>query len=397
MEDNHQITLTEWAETKRAFEQAIMDVKTGFVRTGYYLRKIRDGRLYENDGYDSLAKWAQEKYNLNGSTVSRLITINEQYSEGGFSRVLDEKYKGFSFGMLVEMKNISPEGRQMLTPETPREDVRELRRYEQAAAEADPEEEKTEAESEFEDIFRDYLDTNFTEDADVEMWEGVLASSDIEFEVKDIICPAGQKMWRNGGKLLMFKTDGITIKKSFFGEQAAVAWGEFIEALRRWTETQRARIEWREAHVERDDAEDGGGLQEDCETEEDSRAEEGGSGDTAGEPVGDDDGDLEEVRSGETEEEPVSAEKEVAPAQFMPEPEPVKRGVADISTIEPAASNEAETVESELVDSYAKLVKKALKGTMEIRRQIEAEDLQKAADLTRRLLRDIERLENMKK
>lgn len=141
---------------------------------------------------------------------------------------------------------------------------------------------------------------------------------------KDLICPAGQKMWRNGGKLLMFKTDGITIKKSFFGDQSAAAWGEFIEALRRWTETQRARIEWREAHVERDDAEDGGGLQEDCGTEEDSGAEEGGSGDTAGEPVGDDDGDLEEVRSGETEEEPVSVEKAVAPAQFMPEPEPVK-------------------------------------------------------------------------
>lgn len=393
MEDNHQITLTEWAETKRAFEQAIMDVKTGFVRTGYYLRKIRDGRLYENDGYDSLAKWASEKYNLNGSTVSRLITINEQYSEGGFSRILDEKYKGFSFGMLVEMKDISPEGRQMLTPETPREDVRELRRYEQAAAEADPE--GPEAESEFEDIFRDYLDMNFTEDADVEMWEGVLTSSDIEFEVKDIICPAGQKMWRNGGKLLMFKTDGITIKKSFFGDQSTAAWGEFIEALRRWTETQRARIEWREAHVERDDAEDGGGLQEDCGAEEDSGAEEGGSGDTAGEPVGDDAGDLEEVRSGETEEEPVSVEKPVAPAQFMPEP--VKSGVADISTIEPVASNEAEAVESELVDTYAKLVKKALKGTLEIRRQIEAEDLSKAADLTRRLLRDIERLENMKK
>lgn len=71
--------------------------------------------------------------------------------------------------------------------------------------------------------------------------------------------------------------------------------------------------------------------------------------------------------------------------------------MADISTIEPVASNEAEAVESELVDTYAKLVKKALKGTLEIRRQIEAEDLPKAADLTRRLLRDIERLERMKK
>lgn len=387
MEDNHQITLAEWAETKRELERAIMDVRQGFIRTGYYLRKIRDEKLYEQDGYDSLAKWAEDKYNLNGPTVSRLITVNEQFSEDGYSRVLDKRFEGFSFGMLVEMKDISPEGRELITPETPREDVRELRRYEKEAARAEPEEEKEDTPEEA--LFREFLDVTYKGDTGaLGEWEEALVSEDPLPRVRDLVCPAGQKMFRSGRRLIIFRTDSITVKMSFLGNKQAVGWDAFIEVARKWAVGEWAALERKRAEMEKEAEET---YDERTDDEEYLSGETGEPEDIGGdaeesdpgpaEPEGDVRRDDEVVCGGEGEE-PETVE--TVEAEVVEEP--TRRPVSRIDQIKP--------VMPEPEGGALDMLRKANDTYKSIGRSLEKRNWKKAATETRKLLNYIEKLED---
>lgn len=54
-----QMTLTEWVDMKQKLRQELLGVKQSFVRIGYVLRKIDDQKLYEQDGYKSVAEFAK--------------------------------------------------------------------------------------------------------------------------------------------------------------------------------------------------------------------------------------------------------------------------------------------------------------------------------------------------
>ena len=57
-----QMTLDDWLDLKRKLRQEITSVKRSFVRIGCALHRIRDERLYEQDGYKSVGEFAREEY-----------------------------------------------------------------------------------------------------------------------------------------------------------------------------------------------------------------------------------------------------------------------------------------------------------------------------------------------
>lgn len=59
-----QMTLDDWVQMKQKLRQELIGVKQSFVRIGYALRQIDDQRLYENDGYKSIAEFAKAEYGL---------------------------------------------------------------------------------------------------------------------------------------------------------------------------------------------------------------------------------------------------------------------------------------------------------------------------------------------
>ena len=67
-----QMTLDDWIQMKQKLRQELQGVTRSFVRIGYALRKIEDGKLYEQDGYRSIAEFARAEYGLQASTVSRV-------------------------------------------------------------------------------------------------------------------------------------------------------------------------------------------------------------------------------------------------------------------------------------------------------------------------------------
>ena len=221
----HQITLSEWLTAKEELRKALQDTKTAFVRTGYWLRKIEDGKLFEQEGrgFKSVAEYAEAEYNISPSTCSRLMAINRQFSADGYSLELAEPYRGFSFGLLVEMKDISEEGRAMITPDTPREDIREIRRYEREAGTIVEESPKS---PDYHPAIRAFLESL----GEKEISAQAAAAAKGPKAVFEEVAPSGRRLFRHGVYLVNFTERQITIRKFGQGDES-VSWEEYAEAF----------------------------------------------------------------------------------------------------------------------------------------------------------------------
>lgn len=118
-----QMTLDDWTQMKQKLRQELIGVKQSFVRIGYALRQIDDQRLYENDGYKSIAEFAKAEYGLEASTTSRFMSINREYSIDGYSEHLRPEYTDLGRSQLEEMLKLPDSDRQMIQPEASREDM----------------------------------------------------------------------------------------------------------------------------------------------------------------------------------------------------------------------------------------------------------------------------------
>lgn len=133
MEDNHQLTIFEYQDYKERIRKELSNVANGFVVIGYYLKKVRDSKAYEQDGYKSIAEYAQKEYGISQSTTSRFIKINDKYSEGGYSLEMQEQYKGLGSSRLTEMLTLPVEDHELITSETKIADIRALKNMDKAA------------------------------------------------------------------------------------------------------------------------------------------------------------------------------------------------------------------------------------------------------------------------
>lgn len=228
MGEYHQITISEYMEMKDEIRRELSNQAESFIRTGYYLRQIEDSEAFRQEGYASVYEFAEREFNLSKSTVSRLKAINKEFSEDGYSKLVDPRYKGIGKSILAEMLALPDPDRELVTPETAREDVRELRRFNKEAEEA-PAETETGAAKAFWTML----------DKDTEVAERVIEA--IKSEKTDVehlaaaVAPSGSKMFRAGAQFLAFKPSGIMVK-TFGGGQESVDWSEFATAAKAWIE-----------------------------------------------------------------------------------------------------------------------------------------------------------------
>ncbi len=216
MEEYTQMTITEWVDMKQKLRQKLLGVKQSFVRIGYALRKIDDQRLYEQDGYKSIAEFAKAEYGLENSTVSRFMSINREYSIDGYSERLRPEYLELGRSQLEEMLKLPDSDRQMIRPETPRDDIRELKRFnkeEPAAGEADD--------------FRQLLIWFYQDNPEV--LQAVIREAEQGFtdkRLEELVNPSGNRSYRKGVFFIMMYEDKIAVKK--FGSMPYdMTWGKF--------------------------------------------------------------------------------------------------------------------------------------------------------------------------
>ena len=214
-----QMTLDDWLQVKQKLRQELLGVKQSFVRIGYALRKIEDQKLYEQDGYKSITEFAKAEYGLEASTTSRFMSINREYSVDGYSQTLRPEYEDLGRSQLEEMLKLPESDRQMIQPETSREDIRELKRFNKTVPETGV----------ADDI--DKLIEGFYKD-NPETLNKVFATPPFEeSNIKDfteIVNPGGNRSYKKGLFFLMLYENRVTFKK-FGGTPQNMTWWEFYQ------------------------------------------------------------------------------------------------------------------------------------------------------------------------
>lgn len=122
------MTFRDYGEFKVAFDRAIMSQTEGFIRMGYLLKRARDTDVLYGSGYKSIAEFAWQEYRLRDDVVSKMIAINDRYSEGGYSETIDERYAGFGTSLLAEMLTLSDAVVEAIPRNITRETIREVKR-----------------------------------------------------------------------------------------------------------------------------------------------------------------------------------------------------------------------------------------------------------------------------
>jgi hypothetical protein len=229
----HQITLNEWMDMKDQLRRELNNVRQSYVRVGYILRKMDESKAYEAGGYKSVAEFAEKEHGLKPSTTSRWMSINREYSLGGYSETLDPKYIDMNASQLTEMLSLPMEDRELITPDTSREDIRELKRFNKEESRA----EAAAVVSPIQEAFIEFLQKNPQEAAAVKalIQNGTTDAG----HLSEAAAPGGTKMFRSGTKFITFTLGAPDIKVKVFGEGiSSVSWSEFAGAAAVWMQSE---------------------------------------------------------------------------------------------------------------------------------------------------------------
>lgn len=216
--ENYQLTIDDYLNYKENLQRELNNMVNGFIRTGYYLKKIRDAEAFRNDGYSSIYEFAEKEFGVTRTVASRFMSINDKYSEDGYSLELKEQYKGLGSSRLSEMLTLPEEDHVMITPVTKIEDIRALKRFEK--------EEVHEA-STIADLLK-----NFFLNQDKKL-EAVMMNDKLK-DVAEIVNPSGNVSYRYRMDFMMMHEyeKGIDIK-NFQTGMHHLEWSDFVEECKK--------------------------------------------------------------------------------------------------------------------------------------------------------------------
>lgn len=123
------LTLPELEQEEKQIRENLGGIVRNFVKTGWHLSRIDRSGAYKLKGYHSVTEYARETFGMTPDGVSRFIHVYEKYSVQGDTPELREEYRDFNFSQLTEMLQLPEEDHTMIRPETKREDIRALKKF----------------------------------------------------------------------------------------------------------------------------------------------------------------------------------------------------------------------------------------------------------------------------
>ena len=119
---------TTYGEAKDIIRKDLESMSKKFITIGYYLKYIRDKKLYIQDGFESIWEFAQDTYGISKSTCSRWMHMNDKFSEGGNSPELRQEFASFGKSQLQEMLYLDDKQIEQAKPEMTAKEIREIRK-----------------------------------------------------------------------------------------------------------------------------------------------------------------------------------------------------------------------------------------------------------------------------
>lgn len=115
-------------EADAGIRNGLKDAARSVIIVGYYLKGVRDHKLYLTAGYVDIWEYAAATFGFSKSTASRYMKRNDKFSVGGNSPVLADEYRDYSKAQLQEMLNLDAEQLEDVTPGMTVREIRELKR-----------------------------------------------------------------------------------------------------------------------------------------------------------------------------------------------------------------------------------------------------------------------------
>ena len=120
--------IVSFQDAKTIIRANLATAARSFIAIGFYLKHIRDKELYREDGFGNIWEFAQAEYGISKSTASRYMAMNDRFSEGGNTPLIQEQYKQFNKSQLQEMLSLDEEQLGKVTPADRVEDIRAMRK-----------------------------------------------------------------------------------------------------------------------------------------------------------------------------------------------------------------------------------------------------------------------------
>ena len=123
----HIIYQKTYQEYKQELDAVLTRTAEDFVQIGYLLKVARDTNVLEESGYATVTDFAKAEYGIDKTQVSRFISINDRFSEDGYSDHLLPSYKGFGYAKLTLMLQIPDEINEALPPTLSKAEIQDIK------------------------------------------------------------------------------------------------------------------------------------------------------------------------------------------------------------------------------------------------------------------------------
>lgn len=235
-----------YREYKAELDSELQKTAEGFVRIGYLLKVARDTNVLAESGYKTVAEFAQAEYSLDKTQVSRFISINDKFAEGGYSERLQAKYQGFGYAKLTLMLQLPDAVNEALTPSYSKAEIQSIKE------EVDEEKKVSDIEvcleasgaPEEEGTFIERIVKQLLHDEPGMFGElhGEAFGCSVNMQhFQRIMAPAGEKTYSvrlaGVGRILLILNDGSDNRavNSRTGEFEEVAWQQLRDAVEKYT------------------------------------------------------------------------------------------------------------------------------------------------------------------
>lgn len=123
----HIIYQKTYQEYKQELDAVLTRTAEDFVQIGYLLKVARDTNILAESGYATVTDFAKAEYGIDKTQVSRFISINDRFSEDGYSDHLLTSYQGFGYAKLTLMLQIPDEINEALPPTLSKAEIQDIK------------------------------------------------------------------------------------------------------------------------------------------------------------------------------------------------------------------------------------------------------------------------------
>lgn len=116
-----------YQEYKKELDAVLTRTAEDFVQIGYLLKVARDTNVLAESGYATVTDFARAESGIDKTQVSRFISINDRFSEDGYSDHLLPSYKGFGYAKLTLMLQIPDEINEALPPTLSKAEIQDIK------------------------------------------------------------------------------------------------------------------------------------------------------------------------------------------------------------------------------------------------------------------------------